>query len=152
MLEIANECDHSGFDHSIIRTPEGMAELIQLAKKTNPDLLVSTSGLGHGSAADAIARVSDFILIHFNGTPNDAIPARIEALKKYGKPIVCNEDDKVDKEGAKAAELSVAGGASWGFMAKAVNQYFAPNATEFKFNGHADDPIVYAALKKLTTP
>jgi hypothetical protein len=152
MLEIANEFDHQGFDHSIIRTPEGMAELIRLAKKTDPNLLVSTSGLGHGKAPDIVAAVSDFILIHFNGTPLDAIPGRINALKRYGKPVVCNEDEKTGDQGAKAAELSVANGASWGFMTKYVNQYFASNANELKFNGHADDPVVYAALKKLTTP
>jgi len=152
MLEIANEFDHGGFDHPIIRTPEGMAELIRLAKKTSPDLLVSASGLGHGRAADLVADACDFLLIHFNSTPVREIPARIAVLKKYGKPIVCNEDDKVGEEGAKAAEASVAGGASWGFMAKAVNQYMAAGANEFVFRGPADDPVVYAALKKLTTP
>jgi len=152
MLETANEFDHSGFDHAILRTPEGQIALIQLAKETYPDLLVSVSGLGHGKAADRVARVSDFILIHFNGTPLDAIPARIAALKQFGKPIVCNEDEKVGDQGAKAAELCVANGASWGFMAKSVNQYFAPKATALQFNGHTDDPTVYAGLKKLTTP
>jgi hypothetical protein len=152
MLEIANEFDHTGFDHEIIKTPNGMAELIQLAKKANPDLLVSASGLGHGRAPDVVARASDFVLIHFNGTPLDAIPGRIAALKKFGKPVVCNEDEKVGDEGAKAAELCVANGASWGFMTKFVNQYFAAGADALKFDGHNDDPAVYAALKRLTTP
>ena len=151
MLEIANEFDHTGFDHAVIRTPEGEVELLQLAKRTAPELLVSASGSGHGRAPDTVARASDFILIHFNGTPLDAIPDRIKALKKYGKPIVCNEDEKVGDDGARAAELSVANGASWGFMAKAVNQYFAPGAKELRFDGHNDDPAVYAMLKRLTT-
>ena len=152
LLEIANEFDHSGFDHVVIRTPDGMAELIQLAKKTAPDFLVSASGSGHGRAPDSVAHASDFILIHFNGTKLDDIPARIAALKKYGKPIVCNEDQKVGEAAAKAAELSVANGASWGLMAREVNQYFTPGANELKFNGHNDDPVVYAMLKKLTAP
>jgi len=151
MLEIANEFDHGGFDRTIIRTPEGMAGLVQLAKKTDPNLLVSASGLGHGRMFDNVAQASDFILIHFNGVALKDIPSQIEALKKYGKPIVCNEDDKMGEEAARAAELSVANGASWGFMAKAVNQYFAPGARELRFNGHADDPVVYERLKKLTT-
>src|SRR5262249_40060650 len=47
-LEIANEFDHDGFDHRLIRTVDGIAELIRLAKRTSPALLVSASGLGHG--------------------------------------------------------------------------------------------------------
>ena len=49
VLEVANEFDHDGFDHRLIRTVEGEVELIRLAKKTAPGLLVSTSGLGHGA-------------------------------------------------------------------------------------------------------
>ncbi len=147
VLEIANEFGHSGFDHPLLKTPEGIAELINLAKQTAPGLLVSASGLGSGRLADAVARASDFLLIHFNSTPVEKIPACIAALKQFGKPIVCNEDDKVGPEGAKAAEACVANGASWGFMHVAVNQHFP-----FTFRGAADDPKVYAAIQRLTSP
>src|SRR5262249_48928812 len=63
LLEIANEFDHDGFDHQLIRTVAGEIELIGLAKHTAPDLLVSTSGLGHGRFPQALAAVADFILI-----------------------------------------------------------------------------------------
>ncbi|MGH9340190.1 MAG: serine hydrolase [Acidobacteriota bacterium] len=147
MLEVANEFAHAGFDHKILKSSQGEAELIALAKKTAPELLVSTSGMGSGTLPDEVAKASDFLLIHFNTTKLEDIPARIAALKKHGKPIVCNEDDKVGDEGAKAADLCVAGGASWGFMHSAVNQNFP----RLSFNGAADDPIVYAMLKRLTT-
>ena len=75
VLEIANEFDHSGFNHRLLKTPEGMAELIGLAKRTSPALLVSASGLGHGRLPDEVARASDFLLIHFNSTPVKDIPA-----------------------------------------------------------------------------
>jgi hypothetical protein len=146
-LEIANEYDHNGFDHEIIRTADGEIELIQLAKKTAPSLLVSTSGLGHGRMDPKISAVADFILPHFNGTPLDQIPGRIAALKRFNKPIVVNEDDKVGETAARAAQLSVEHGASWGLMLKEVNQYFP-----LRFEGAADDRIVYARLKELTTP
>ena len=146
-LEIANEYDHNGFDHSIIETAEGEIELIQLARKTVPGLLVSTSGLGHGRMGAKIAEVADFILIHFNGTPLDKIPERIAALKKFKKPIVVNEDDKDGETAARAAELSVENGASWGLMLNDLNQY-----VPFEFKGGADDPVIYAKLKELTTP
>src|SRR5262249_34415009 len=57
-----------------------------------------------------------------------------------------NEDDKVGSEGAKAAELCVSNGASWGFMHSKANQYFP-----ITFDGSTDDPAVYAKLKHLTT-
>src|SRR5262249_33267112 len=145
VLEIANEFDHGGFDHRLIRTVEGQLELIRLAKKTAPDLLVSTSGLGHGRFPDTLAAVADFILIHFNGTALEDIPARIAALKRFGKPIVCNEDPKSAAAGARAAELCVANGASWGLMAEELNQH-----VPFTFKGAGDDPVVYARLKALT--
>ncbi|RJP35578.1 MAG: hypothetical protein C4527_00575 [Candidatus Omnitrophota bacterium] len=147
VLEIANEFNHGGFDHPILKTVEGEVELIRLAKQTAPDLLVSTSGLGDGKMAAAVAEAGDFILIHFNGTSLDEIPARIAALKSFGKPIVCNEDDKVGEEAAQAAAICVKNGASWGFMHKEVNQYFP-----LVFDGAADDEIVYSTMRELTSP
>jgi CubicO group peptidase (beta-lactamase class C family) len=147
VLEIANEFNHSGFDHPILRKPEGQVELIRLAKETSPELLVSTSGLGNGRLPDNVAQASDFLLIHFNSTKLDDIPKRIQALSKYGKPIVCNEDDKHGTEAAEAAQLSVRHGASWGFMHNKINQY-----VPFQFGGSEDDPPVYRMLKTLTAP
>ena len=89
----------------------------------------------------------DFILIHFNGTAVKDIPGRIGALKKYGKPIVVNEDDKLGDVAVQALELSVANGASWGLMLKDLNQ-FQP----FEFHGSADAPDIYAKFKRLTAP
>ncbi|MFQ6048476.1 MAG: hypothetical protein ACE5K7_03845, partial [Phycisphaerae bacterium] len=119
----------------------------RLGKRTAPELLVSTSGLGDGTVDARVAEAADFILIHFNSTPLEAIGDRIGALKRFGKPVVCNEDDKPGKDGARAAELCVANGASWGLMLSELNQYFP-----FRFNGHNDDPVIYATLKALTTP
>ncbi len=147
VLETANEYDHGGFDHRIIRTPEGQVELIRLAKATAPELLVSASGLGHGRMADAVAKAADFILIHFNGTRLTDIPNRIKSLKKYGKPIVVNEDDKSVTDAVQVVKLCVANGASWGLMLNDLNQY-----VPFEFNGSADAPEVYDAIKKLTPP
>jgi len=147
VLEINNEYPHKGFGHRLLRTPEGVAELIRLARRTAPDLLVSASGYGDGRLAEQVARASDFLLIHFNGTPLNAIPGRIAALRQFDKPIVCNEDAKTGEEGVAAAKLSVASGASWGLMLERTNQHFP-----FTFNGAADDAIVYAKLKELTSP
>jgi len=68
-------------------------------------------------------------------------------LKKYGKPIVCNEDDKIGKKGAAALAYSVMHGAAWGFMESGVNQHIP-----FEFKGEADDPEVYKMFKSMSTP
>jgi CubicO group peptidase (beta-lactamase class C family) len=147
VLEIANEFGHHGFDHRLLRTASGQVQLLGLAKKTHPNLLVSTSGLGGGRMPREVARAADFILIHFNSTKLDDIPVRVKALREFGKPIVCNEDAKSGDAGAKAAELCVANGASWGLMVEKVNQHYP-----FSFRGVWDDKAVYAALKKMTSP
>lgn len=145
-LEIANEYNHSGFDHEILRSPEGQLELIHLAREAHPGLAVSTSGLGDGRMDERIAEAADFILIHFNNTPVEEIPDRIAALKGFEKPVVCNEDDKIEEEGVRAAIASVENGASWGFMHSEVNQY-----EPFIFRGRHDDPEVYRALAEMTS-
>jgi len=145
LLEIANEFPHGGFDHPILGTPAGQVELLALAERLAPNLLVSTSGIGDGRLHEDVAAASDFLLVHFNGVAPNDIPPRIAALRRFGKPIVCNEDDKTGADAARAARLSVGAGASWGFMHEAVNQRFP-----FQFDGRADDPEVYDTLLELT--
>lgn len=149
ILEIANEYAHAGFanwnDGGWLRSPEGQAELIALARSTHPTLLVSTSGMGSGVIDDRIAAAADFILLHTNNTPLDAYAARIANARRHGKPVVINEDDKVGADGAEAARRAVAAGAGWGFMHSRVNQY-AP----FTFAGPEDDPDVYRVIRALT--
>jgi CubicO group peptidase (beta-lactamase class C family) len=147
LLEISNEFNHGGFNHALLKTVEGQVELIQLAQQTVPGLLVSTSGLGDGKMSDAIAKTADFILPHYNGTKLVDIPKRIKRLKRFGKPIICNEDNKTGLSGARAAELSVQNGASWGYMNSQVNQY-----QPFQFDGCRDDVSVYYTVQRLTAP
>ena len=147
VLEIANEYPHKGFDHPWLRMPAGEVELIRLAKQNHPQLLVSSSGYGDGRLDREVCEAADFLLIHFNGTPVAKIAERIASLKAFGKPIVCNEDDKLGRSAAAAAKVSVNNGASWGFMHSVQNQTFP-----FRFLGADDDPLVYEALKQLTTP
>jgi CubicO group peptidase (beta-lactamase class C family) len=147
VLEIANEFGHGGFDHKLLKTAGGQVELIALAKKVHPGLLVSSSDVRSGIVPKEVAEASDFLLVHFNATKIDDIPARIKALREFGKPVVCNEDTKTGDVGARAAELCVAAGGSWGLMLEKVNQHYP-----FSFRGAEDDKAVYAALKKLTSP
>lgn len=147
VLEIANEYGHSGYDHRIFRTAAGQIELVALAHRSAPGLLVSTSGVGDGRLEKPLAEAVDFVLIHLNGVPVSAIRDRVAVLHRYEKPIVCNEDQKEGNQGAEAADLCVAAGASWGFMLERVNQRYP-----FRYGGVQEDPVVYTALHRLTSP
>ena len=151
VLEVANEFAHGGYrrwtDGTWLVTPEAQAELIRHAKRAAPGLLVSTSGMGDAMIPDAVGEAADFVLVHLNGTPPDSIAPRVARARRFGKPVVVNEDDKIGEAGARSAEITVAAGAGWGFMHSEKNQH-----VPFEFDGAADDPLVYAALRRLTTP
>jgi hypothetical protein len=130
MIEIANEYPHGGFDHDIIRTAEGEAELIKLAKQTTPELLVSTSGIGDGLFHPILCEVADFILIHGNGCEPEEYESKVGNLKKYGKPIVFNEDwcfsddSRRKADAVQKATSAYKAGASWGIMNEERNQHY----------------------------
>ncbi len=151
VLEVSNEYRHGGFrnwpDGEWLISDEAQVDLMKSAKKIHPELLVSTSGMGTGLFNDPLASEADFLLIHFNNTSLEDIPAKINELKKFGKPIVCNEDDKLKAEGAIACALSVMNGAGWGFMNAPKNQ-----RVPFEFEGVDDDEIVYGIMKNLVSP
>lgn len=151
VLEIANEYAHGGYkgwpDSDWLVSEEGQVELIEAAKAVHPDLLVSSSGMGNGEFPESVAEAADFLLIHFNNTALENYDDKINPLKKYGKPIVCNEDDKVGKAGAAALTYSVLNGAGWGFMESGVNQHIP-----FEFKGKEDDPEVYLMFNNMTRP
>jgi hypothetical protein len=146
LLEIANEYPHNGFVHAVIRDPKSQAGLIRLAKKTAPGLLVSASGYGDGKVHAEVAEAADFLLPHWNGTSVEQIPARLKALKRFGKPIVCNEDDKTGTNAVAAMRASIVNGVGYGLMLNKHNQTFP-----FHFDGAADDHVFYAELRRLTT-
>jgi hypothetical protein len=151
ILEVSNEYRHGGYrnwtDGEWLLSEAGQVELIRLAKKLNPQLIVSTSGMGNGMYHDTLAKEADFILIHFNNTSLEDYSKRIFSLKKYNKPIVCNEDDKTGREGAIGQAFAVMSGSGWGYMNSALNQYLP-----FKFSGIEDDQHVYKMFRDVTTP
>jgi uncharacterized protein YjdB len=145
VVEIANEYPHSGFVHPVIRDPQGQASLIRLAKQTAPGLLVSASGYGDGAISWDVAEASDFLLIHLNTTTVADIPSRVNALKSWSKPIVCNEDERTGQLAVDAKTACVSSGCAYGLMHKAQNQLYP-----FHFDGAADDMVYYSALKNFT--
>lgn len=150
LLEVSNEYRHGGYrnwpDGDWLSSNEGQVELIQLARRQNPLLLISTSGMGGGKLDEKLISAADFLLPHFNNTSLNDFSARIKELRKYGKPVVCNEDDKLSQAGAMALSFSVLNGSGWGYMNSAKNQN-----VPFEFEGIRDDPVVYKMFKNVTT-
>ena len=146
LIEIANEYPHSGFRHRVIRNPEGQASLLRLAKQTAPELLVTASGYGDGKIHPQVAEACDFLTPHWNGSDLEQISARVSVLKQFGKPVVCNEDDRTGAAAVAALQASVSAGCGYGLMLKEQNQFLP-----FTFNGTADDPVYYAALSRMTS-
>lgn len=149
LIEVANEFAHGGFSpHPVIRTPEGQASLLRQVKKIAPHFLVTASGYNHGRIPPAVADACDFLTPHWNLAKVEDIPERCGILKRFGKPLVCNEDLKKDAtEFIAAMHASVRNGCAYGLMEKDVNQTFP-----FRFQGAADSPRFYAALREITSP
>jgi hypothetical protein len=147
VLEVANEYGHTGYDHGILSTDAGVAELIRLAQDRHPTLPVSASYVRPGRTTPRVAAASDVILVHFNGVPLSDIPDRIRDIRSDypDVPIVCNEDARTGSAAAAAASTAVGAGASYGLMVEKRNQYFP-----FQFRGRADDPVAYDRYRKLT--
>ncbi|MBP8257582.1 MAG: hypothetical protein KAX37_09670 [Opitutaceae bacterium] len=149
MVEVANEHAHGGFKGAaVIQTPAGQASLLRLVKQVAPNLLVTASGYSSGRVSPMVAEACDFLSPHWNLAKLEDIPARIEMLRRFGKPLVCNEDLRgSDHDLLAALRTSVEHGCSYGLMAKDVNQTYP-----FRFQGTADSPAFYTVLRELTSP
>lgn len=148
ILEVVNEYGHSGFDHNVLRSDAGVAGLIRLAKQRYPSLPVSSSTRGTARTTPEVAKASDVILVHFNQLGTSEIAPRVRALRTAypGKPIVCNEDDRIGSAAAAALSASVQAGGSYGLMVERVNQHYP-----FDFYGRGDDPKAYDRYESLTS-
>lgn len=124
VIEINNECN-TRYEHEILQ-PGRVHELIARAKGVTHNgrrLLAGTSYGGRGwIPSEAVAEVSDFVLVHGNGITDPKeiadVVDRTRALATYTpKPIVFNEDDHFDfdqPENNFTAALSRY--ASWGYF------------------------------------
>jgi len=122
MVEIANEADHRGFTHDIIRS-ERTHELIRLVQgRSGGRLLASASFCGGKIPTEAVADAADFLLIHGNGVDHpDGIREMVDACRDLttyrGQPILFNEDDHFDFDDKDNHMLAaVSRYAAWGYF------------------------------------
>lgn len=119
ILEIANEYDIPPFKNfPLIQTPQGMAALIDLARRES-GLPVGSSG-GGGTMDYEVARASDVIFFHGNGQARQQMVKCINKARQWGfkRPILCNEDS----QDLTNMQVCVDYGVSWGYYNNMTKQ------------------------------
>ncbi|QPC81325.1 hypothetical protein G4Y79_16670 [Phototrophicus methaneseepsis] len=127
IIEVANEYNLPGFAiHPIVQTDEGIASLIDLARKESGGLPVGSSGTG-GYANKEVAEASDVILIHGNGLHRQRYYNLIRKVQEWNldKPIVCNEDSPCFTQFKVAYQTQT----SWGYYNNHTKQDVPPDWT-----------------------
>ena len=139
LVEVNNECNIS-YDHEILkpaRVPE-LIKLVQSQTRNGRRLLVSTSfgGTTSGGTRDhpdtpvtaAVAKQSDYLLIHGNGPNDPALIKRcIAATRQLGGrsvPVMINEDPNFHfAEATNHLLASVDEYTSWGYYEQGQSNY-----------------------------
>jgi hypothetical protein len=139
LVEVNNECNIS-YEHEILqpaRVPE-LIKLVQGQTRNGRRLLVSTSFGGTDSRGPrdhpdtpvtaAVAKVSDYLLIHGNGPNDPALIKRcIAATRELGGrtlPVMINEDPNFHfTEPANHLLASLDEYTSWGYYEQGQNNY-----------------------------
>ncbi len=120
IIEVANEMNIGAFDnHPIIREPEGMAALLDLAREESGGLPCGCSG-GGGYRNREVAEASDVILIHGNGCTRQRYYNLIRDVRSWSlnRPIVCNEDSQAIGQ----LEVAYKTRTSWGYYNNMTKQ------------------------------
>lgn len=120
LIEIANEYNLSEFGcHPIIRSPDGMLKLLELAGKESGGMPVSSSGSG-GHADKKVCEASDYILIHGNGCSRQKLYNLIRQVRSWapGKPVLCNENSQAIGQ----LEVAFKTQTSWGYYNNMTKQ------------------------------
>ena len=113
LIEVANEHDVGQFkNHPLVFYPDGIASLIDLARRESGGMLVGSSSGGIRFYPE-VCEASDIILVHGNGGTEQTYYNMIRDVKALdlNRPIVCNEDSP------RFTQLKVAyqTGTSWGY-------------------------------------
>ncbi len=121
IIEVANEHDVPQFNnHPIVFTDEGVAVLIEIAKRESGGIPVGCSGMG-ANFDPKIADASDVMIIHGNGKTRQRYLEYVDkhkAVNKPKRPILCNEDSQAISN----MITSMREGVSWGYYNNMTKQ------------------------------
>lgn len=120
IIEIANEYDvFPQGKMDIIKNPQGMVSLINIAKEYSGGIPVGCSG-GGGTINEEICKASDVVLLHSNGQSRSRFYNMIVLARKYSenKPVVFNEDSQAIGQLLVCEEMAI----SWGYYNNMTKQ------------------------------
>jgi hypothetical protein len=131
IIEVANEHNVGEFrNHPIVHSGEGIASLIDLARRESGGMLTTASG-GYSKpiaflsdvelqAIREVSEASDVIMIHGNGLTRQGYYELIEFVRGFGleRPIICNEDSPCVSRLEVAADTRT----SWGYYNNLTKQ------------------------------
>ncbi|MBD3240329.1 MAG: hypothetical protein GF331_07065 [Chitinivibrionales bacterium] len=122
LIEVANEYTISPFKaHPILHEPEGMAVLLELARRESGGMPVGASGGGGiREVRREVCEASDYVLVHGNGCTRQQYANMIALARSYAgtKPIVCNEDSPC----ISRLEIGLRTHTSWGYYNNMTKQ------------------------------
>ena len=120
IIEIANEQDITAYRcHPILFSPEGIALLIDIARRESGGMPTGCSRTG-GTFSPEIARASDVILLHGNDSSRQRVYEMICRAKEIlpARPILINEDSQA----LSNMQAAVNEGVSWGYYNNMTKQ------------------------------
>lgn len=94
LIEVANEYNVGNFrNHPLVYYPQGIATLIDLARRESGGLPVGASGGGLVCSPE-VCRASDVLILHGNGGTEQTYYNMIRKAQNLNldRPILCNED------------------------------------------------------------
>jgi len=113
ILEVANEYNIDAFsDHPIVNAPEGITQLIRIAREASGGMLTGASG-GGGMFDQEVIEESDVVIVHGNGLSRGSYYGFLRKVRSLAddKPILCNEDSPC----CTRVDVSLELGISWGY-------------------------------------
>lgn len=119
IIEVANEYTIEPYAAApLIREPQGMAALIELARRESG--LYTGSSAGGGIVDREVARASDVVFIHGNGMTRQQMMNCISRARRFapGRPVLCNEDSQALGNMQAMADAGV----SWGYYNNMTKQ------------------------------
>lgn len=120
IIEVANEYNLSCFaDHPIIKEPQGMVALMEIAREYSGGMPVGCSPSG-GNLDQEVCQGSDVVLLHGNGQSRGKLYNLIQKAREFSgeKPIVINEDSQALGQLTVCEELAT----SWGYYNNMTKQ------------------------------
>lgn len=149
IIEIVNEAGHRHYDQGILKDPDSVYQLVELAHERSGGTLLVSASLGGGHIPpSSLVRAADYHLLHGNNQNAARVAQMVDqlrAMSEYdGEPIVFNEDS-TNLDNMRAA---VGKGAGWGYYDQ---EGFQTPPTNWMIDS-PEKRAFFELVRELTTP